>query len=217
MQEIIDFDVPEYTYPLVILISGVNGVGKTTACGKLAKRFRDAGKSVILAAADTFRAAAAEQLGVWAERTGARLIRHDAGADAAAVVFDALTAAKAKGTDVVIIDTAGRLHNKKNLMNELEKINRVVEREVPDADYRTYIVLDATTGQNAAAQTAAFDDIIDIDGIILTKLDGTAKGGVVFAVSSERELPILYVGVGERAEDMIEFNAGEFVKELISL
>lgn len=214
MVQQIDYDIPEYDYPLVILVAGVNGVGKTTATGKLAKYFKSIGKSVLLAGADTFRAAAGDQLEVWAERAGVRIIRQDEGADPAAVVFDAITSAKAKKTDVVIVDTAGRLHNKKNLMNELGKINRVVEREYPEADYRTYIVLDATTGQNAVSQVKTFNEIIDIDGIVLTKLDGTAKGGVVFAISAEEELPVVFVGVGEKIDDLLPFNATEFIDEL---
>ncbi|MEG1535838.1 MAG: signal recognition particle-docking protein FtsY [Clostridia bacterium] len=215
MIESIEYDIEPYTYPLVILVAGVNGVGKTTALGKLAKYFREQGKSVVLAAADTFRAAASEQLEVWAERAKARIIKHEEGSDPAAVVFDAISSAKAKNTDVVLIDTAGRLQNKKNLMNELAKINKVVEREFSQCDYRTYIVLDATTGQNAVAQVEAFDEIIDMDGIILNKLDGTAKGGVVFAISVERELPVVFVGVGEGVDDLLPFNAKEFINELI--
>lgn len=214
MVQQIDYDIPEYDYPLVILVAGVNGVGKTTATGKLAKYFKSIGKSVLLAGADTFRAAAGDQLEVWAERAGVRIVRQDEGADPAAVVFDAITSAKAKKTDVVLVDTAGRLHNKKNLMNELGKINRVVEREYPEADYRTYIVLDATTGQNAVSQVKTFNEIIDIDGIVLTKLDGTAKGGVVFAISAEEELPVVFVGVGEKIDDLLPFNATEFIDEL---
>lgn len=210
----IDYDVAEYEYPLIILVAGVNGVGKTTAIGKLAKYFKSQGKSVMLAAADTFRAAAAEQLTVWAERSGVRIVKQDEGADPAAVVFDALASAKAKNYDVVLVDTAGRLHNKKNLMNELGKINRVIEREYPDADFRTYIVLDATTGQNAVAQVNTFNELLDIDGIILNKLDGTAKGGVVFAISAEEELPVVFVGVGEGIDDLLLFNAEEFIEEL---
>lgn len=215
MLEQIDFDIPEYDYPLIILVAGVNGVGKTTAIGKLAAYFKAKGKSVVLAAADTFRAAAAEQLSVWAERAGVRIIKHEEGSDPAAVVFDALESAKSKGYDVVLVDTAGRLQNKKNLMNELAKINRVVERECPQSDYRTYIALDATTGQNAVSQAKAFDDIIDIDGIILNKLDGTAKGGVVFAISAQYEIPICFVGIGEKIDDLIEFNAQDYIAELI--
>lgn len=210
----IDYDVAEYEYPLIILVAGVNGVGKTTAIGKLAKYFKSQGKSVMLAAADTFRAAAAEQLTVWAERSGVRIVKQDEGADPAAVVFDALASAKAKNYDVILVDTAGRLHNKKNLMNELGKINRVIEREYPDADFRTYIVLDATTGQNAVAQVNTFNELLAIDGIILNKLDGTAKGGVVFAISAEEELPVVFVGVGEGIDDLLPFSASEFIEEL---
>lgn len=214
MVQQIDYDIPEYEYPLVILVAGVNGVGKTTATGKLAKYFKSIGKSVVMAGADTFRAAAGEQLEVWADRADVRIVRQEEGADPAAVVFDAISSAKAKKTDVVLVDTAGRLHNKKNLMNELGKINRVVEREYPEADYRTYIVLDATTGQNAVSQVKTFNEIIDIDGIVLTKLDGTAKGGVVFAISAEEELPVVFVGVGEKIDDLLPFNAEEFIDEL---
>ena len=214
MVESIDYEVAPYEYPLIILVAGVNGVGKTTAIGKLAKYFKDNGKSVFMAAADTFRAAAGEQLEVWAQRAGVRLIKHEEGSDPAAVVFDALSSAKAKGTDVVLIDTAGRLQNKKNLMNELSKINKVVERECPEADYRTYIVLDATTGQNALSQVEAFDEIIDVDGIILNKMDGTAKGGVVFAISAERELPVIFVGVGEKIDDLAPFDARTFIDSI---
>ena len=211
----IEFDVPEYEYPLVILLSGVNGVGKTTAVGKLAHMFKEQGKSVVVAAADTFRAAASEQLEVWGQRAGVRVVKHGEGSDPAAVVFDAISSAKAKGTEVVLVDTAGRLHNKVNLMNELKKICRVVERELPDADFRKYLVLDATTGQNAVAQAEVFGEAVDLDGIILTKLDGTAKGGVVVAISDELELPVLYVGVGEKIDDLIPFDAKDFVEALI--
>ena len=214
MVESIDYEVAPYEYPLIILVAGVNGVGKTTVIGKLAKYFKNKGKSVVMAAADTFRAAAGEQLEVWSQRAGVRLIKHEEGSDPAAVVFDALSSANAKGTDVVLIDTAGRLQNKKNLMNELSKINKVVERECPDAGYRTYIVLDATTGQNALSQVEAFDEIIDVDGIILNKMDGTAKGGVVFAISAERELPVIFVGVGEKIDDLAEFDAQTFIDSL---
>lgn len=211
----IDYDIPEYEYPLVILVAGVNGVGKTTAIGKLAKYFKSQGKSVVLAAADTFRAAASDQLTVWAQRAGVRIVKQSEGSDPAAVVFDAIASAKARHDDVVLIDTAGRLHNKKNLMNELNKIHKVVDREYPDCDYRSYIVLDATTGQNAVAQVETFGEIFDIDGIILNKLDGTAKGGVVFAISSEQEIPVCYVGVGEKIDDLIPFDATSFINELI--
>ncbi len=211
----IDYEIPEYDYPLVILVAGVNGVGKTTAIGKLAKYFKSLGKSVVLAAADTFRAAASDQLTVWAERAGVRIVKQSEGSDPAAVVFDAISSAKARKDDVVLIDTAGRLHNKKNLMNELNKIHKVVDREYPDCDYRSYIVLDATTGQNAVAQVETFGEIFDIDGIILNKLDGTAKGGVVFAISSEEEIPVCFVGVGEKIDDLIKFDATNFINELI--
>lgn len=211
----IDFEIPEYTYPLVILVAGINGVGKTTAVGKLANYFKSIGKSVVIAAADTFRAAASEQLEVWAERAGVRIIKHSEGSDPAAVVFDAIASRKAKNTDVILVDTAGRLHNKKNLMEELKKINRVIERELPDCDRRNYIVLDATTGQNAIAQVEIFDEAIDIDGIILTKLDGTAKGGVVMAIAAEYEMPVVYVGVGEKIDDLLPFNPEEFVDAVL--
>ena len=215
MIEDIDYDVPEYEYPLVILLSGVNGVGKTTAIGKLAHLFKEQGKSVVVAAADTFRAAASEQLEVWGERAGVRVIRHNEGADPAAVVFDAISSAKAKNTDVILVDTAGRLHNKKNLMAELQKICRVVDRELPDADFRKYLVFDATTGQNAVSQAQIFSEDIDTDGIILTKLDGTAKGGVVLAISDEIGLPVVYVGVGEKIDDLIPFDATDFINALL--
>ncbi len=169
----------------------------------------------MLAAADTFRAAASDQLTVWAERAGVRIVKQSEGSDPAAVVFDAISSAKARKDDVVLIDTAGRLHNKKNLMNELNKIHKVVDREYPDCDYRSYIVLDATTGQNAVAQVETFGEIFDIDGIILNKLDGTAKGGVVFAISSEQEIPVCFVGVGEKIDDLIKFDATSFIEELI--
>lgn len=214
MVESIDYEVEDYSYPLILLVAGVNGVGKTTVLGKLAKRFKSQGKSVVLAAADTFRAAASEQLEVWADRAGVRIIKHEEGSDPAAVVFDALASAKAKNTDVVLIDTAGRLQNKKNLMNELAKINKVVEKECPNSDYRTYIVIDATTGQNAISQVEAFDEIVDMDGIILNKLDGSARGGVVFAISAEKELPVIYIGVGEGIDDIEEFDATKFVDGL---
>ena len=214
MLESIDYIIDEYKYPLVILIAGVNGVGKTTAIGKLAKLFKDQGKSVIIAAADTFRAAAGEQLEIWAKRAGARIVKHSEGSDPAAVVFDAINSQKAKNTDVVLVDTAGRLHNKKNLMEELKKINRVVERELPNADKRNFIVLDATTGQNAVSQVEIFDQAIEIDGIILTKLDGTAKGGVVMAISAEYQMPVVYVGVGEKIDDLLPFNAKDFIEAI---
>lgn len=203
---------PEYTYPLVIVVVGVNGVGKTTAIGKLAKLFKRAGKTVTIAAADTFRAAASDQLSVWAERADVRIIKHAEGADPAAVVFDAAASVKSKNTDVLLVDTAGRLHNKKNLMEELKKVYRVVEKNLPDALILNYIVLDATTGQNAVTQVEVFKEAIDIDGIILTKLDGTAKGGVVLAITGELEVPVVYVGVGETIDDIEDFDADSFVE-----
>lgn len=202
---------PEYDYPLVIMLSGVNGVGKTTAIGKLAKKFKSMGKSVTIAAADTFRAAASDQLTVWADRAGVRIIKHSEGADPAAVVYDAAQSVKSKKGDVLLIDTAGRLHNKKNLMEELKKIARVVDRELPDATVYNYIVLDATTGQNAISQVDLFNEAIDIDGIVLTKLDGTAKGGVVLAIAGELSVPVVYVGVGEGIDDLEDFDAEDFV------
>ncbi len=206
---------PVYEYPLVIMLSGVNGVGKTTAIGKLAKKFKSMGKSVTIAAADTFRAAAADQLTVWADRAGVRIIKHSEGADPAAVVFDAAQSVKSKGGDVLLVDTAGRLHNKKNLMEELKKIARVVSRELPDAMIMNYIVLDATTGQNAVSQVEIFNEAIDIDGIILTKLDGTAKGGVVLAIAGELSVPVVYVGVGETIDDLEDFDAESFVNGIM--
>ena len=214
MTEILDFEIPEETYPLVVLVAGVNGVGKTTSIGKLAYNYKRAGKSVTIVAADTFRAAAADQLTVWADRAGVRIVKQAEGADAAAVVYDALQSAKSKGTEVTIIDTAGRLHNKVNLMEELKKIDRVIDREFPDAMRLNYIVLDATTGQNALSQIELFNEAIDIDGIILTKLDGTAKGGVVLAIAGEEEVPVVYVGVGEGIDDLEKFDAEDFVSAI---
>ena len=205
---------PEYEYPLILLVAGVNGVGKTTAMGKLAKKFKSEGHDVLLVAADTFRAAASDQLTVWAERSGVRIVKQGEGADPAAVVFDALASAKSKGYDVILIDTAGRLHNKKNLVEELKKIERVIDREMPDATKLNYIVLDATTGQNAISQVEVFDEAIDIDGIILTKLDGTAKGGVVLALAGETSTPVVYVGVGEGIDDLQDFDAEQFVEAI---
>lgn len=211
MVDSISYDIPDYDYPLVILLAGVNGVGKTTAIGKLANYFKSIGKSIVVAAADTFRAAASDQLEVWANRANVRIIKHKEGSDPASVVFDAISSAKARGDDVILVDTAGRLHNKKNLMDELKKIHKVIIRELPNADYRSYIVLDATTGQNALSQVEIFSEAIDIDGIILTKLDGTAKGGVVMAISAEQEIPVVFVGVGEKIDDLLPFNPEEFV------
>ena len=202
------------TKPSVILMVGVNGVGKTTTIGKLAHQLKEQGKKVLLCAGDTFRAAAAEQLGIWAERSGADIVRHEEGSDPAAVVYDSICAAKARGADVVIIDTAGRLHNKQNLMNELNKIRRIVERELPGADVETLMVLDATTGQNGLIQAKQFLETSGLTGIVLTKLDGTAKGGIVFAIANELKLPVKYVGVGEGMDDLIPFDATNFVEAL---
>jgi len=214
-QTLDDHPLPRPPMPLIMLVVGVNGVGKTTAIGKLAHRISKAGRKVTVAAADTFRAAASDQLTVWAERAGVRIIKHAEGADPAAVVFDALASFKAQKTDVLIIDTAGRLHNKKNLMEELKKITRIIDREAGDIAVVNFLVLDATTGQNAVNQVEVFNEAIDIDGIILTKLDGTAKGGVVLGIVGELEVPVVYVGVGEGIEDIEIFNSGDFVDAII--
>ncbi len=198
----------------IILVIGVNGVGKTTSIGKLAYKFKQEGKNVLLAAADTFRAAAIDQLQIWADRCGLDLIKQDEGADPAAVVFDAVTAANKRKTDVLIIDTAGRLHNKKNLMSELQKIMKVASREAPKAKKEVYLVLDATTGQNALSQAKLFGEIADITGIILTKLDGTAKGGVVIAITNEQDIPVKYVGIGEGIDNLEEFVPADFARAL---
>ena len=200
--------------PTVMLVIGVNGVGKTTTIGKLSHNFKNEGKSVLLAAADTFRAAAIDQLEVWGQRAGIEVIKHEENADPAAVVFDAVHAARNRKTDLLICDTAGRLHNKKNLMEELRKISRVIEREYPAAHKETYLVLDATTGQNALQQAKVFMEVADITGIILTKLDGTAKGGIVVAIKSELKIPVRYIGVGEGIEDLQKFRAEDFAKAL---
>ncbi len=202
------------TKPSVVLVIGVNGVGKTTTIGKLAYRLKNEGKRVILAAADTFRAAAIEQLEVWAERSGCDLIRQSEGSDPASVVFDAISAAKARGADVVICDTAGRLHNKKNLMAELEKINRIIDRELPGAAKEVLLVLDAATGQNAVNQAREFQNAAHITGIVLTKLDGTPKGGVVIAIREDLKIPVKFIGVGEQLDDLQPFDADEFAKAL---
>lgn len=202
------------TKPSVILMVGVNGVGKTTTIGKLSKQLRAQGKSVLLCAGDTFRAAAAEQLSIWAERAEADIVRHEEGSDPAAVVYDAICAAKARNADVIVIDTAGRLHNKQNLMNELNKIRRIIDRELPGADVETLMVLDATTGQNGLIQAKQFLETAGLTGIVLTKLDGTAKGGIVFAIANELKLPVKYVGVGEGVDDLIPFDAENFVEAL---
>lgn len=198
------------TKPSIILVIGVNGVGKTTSIGKLAAKFVGEGKKVVLGAADTFRAAAIEQLGVWGERAGAPVVKSTQGADPASVVFDAIASGKAKGADVIICDTAGRLHNKKDLMEELAKINRVIERELPDADRETLLVLDAATGQNAVNQAREFKNVTDITGIVLTKLDGTAKGGIVISIHHELQIPVKFVGVGEGIDDLQPFSAVQF-------
>lgn len=200
--------------PAVILVIGVNGVGKTTSIGKLASHYKAQGKRVILAAADTFRAAAIDQLDIWAKRSGCEIIKHQENSDPAAVVFDACTAAKARGADILICDTAGRLHNKKNLMAELNKIARVIEKELPGASKEVLLVLDATTGQNALSQAKLFGETADITGIILTKLDGTAKGGVVAAISKEQQIPVKFIGVGEGVEDLQEFSPADFARAL---
>ena len=204
----------EIEYPAIITIVGVNGVGKTTTIGKLSQYFKNLKKDVTLVAGDTFRAAASSQLTEWADRTKTRIIKHAEGADAAAVVFDGITSAKAKKTDVLIVDTAGRLHTKTNLMEELKKINKIINREYEEAHKYTFIVLDSTTGQNALSQIKAFDEFVEIDGIILTKLDGTAKGGVIIAIEKEYKLPVVFVGTGEGVSDLQPFNADEFVEEL---
>ena len=198
----------------VVMLIGVNGVGKTTSVGKLASQFKSDGKKVILAAADTFRAAAIEQLTEWSNRAGVELIAGQEGGDPAAVVYDAVNAAKARNADILVCDTAGRLHNKKNLMEELKKINRIVEREYPDACRETFVVLDGTTGQNALAQARQFSEVADITGIILTKLDGTAKGGIAMAIQSEMNIPVKYIGIGEHIEDLQKFDADAFVDAL---
>ena len=198
--------------PAVLLVIGVNGVGKTTSIGKLGQKLTAQGKKVLFAAADTFRAAAADQLSIWADRCGADLVRHSEGADPAAVIFDACTAAKARHADVMICDTAGRLHNKQNLMNELSKMRRVIDRELPGADVETLLVLDATTGQNALTQAEAFNAAAPLTGVILTKLDGTAKGGIAIHVSAQTKVPVKFVGVGETADDLLEFDPKEFTR-----
>jgi fused signal recognition particle receptor len=203
------------TKPSVVLVIGVNGVGKTTTIGKLANQLRLEGKKVLLCAADTFRAAAADQLEIWAERSQTEIVRQDEGADPASVVYDAIAAAKARGTDVILVDTAGRLHNKQNLMNELNKITRILDRELPGADKEVVLVLDGTTGQNGLIQARQFKEIAGVTGMILTKLDGTAKGGIVIAVADDLQIPVQYIGVGEQMDDLMPFNARDFVNALI--
>lgn len=201
----------------VVLVVGVNGVGKTTSVGKLAGLLKNEGKKVMLAAADTFRAAAAEQLQEWADRAGVDIIRGQEGSDPGSVVYDAITAAKARNVDVLLCDTAGRLHNKKNLMNELSKVNRIIDREYPEAYKETLVVLDGTTGQNALSQAKEFREVTDVTGIILTKLDGTAKGGIAVAIHSQLGIPVKYIGVGERIDDLQKFNADDFINALFDV
>ena len=201
----------------VVLLIGVNGVGKTTTTGKLASRYKSEGKKVLMAAADTFRAAAIEQLTEWSNRSGVDIIAQKEGSDPAAVVYDAVNAAKARNTDILLCDTAGRLHNKKNLMEELKKISRIIEREYPDARREAFIVLDGTTGQNALSQAKQFSEVTDLTGIILTKLDGTAKGGIAIAIQSELNIPVKYIGVGEQIEDLQRFDSDAFVNALFDI
>ncbi len=207
-------EVPEIEYPCVIMLVGVNGAGKTTTIGKLANYFSSIGKSVTLAAADTFRAGAIDQLAVWADRAKVKIVKHEEGSDPSAVIFDAVCSAKAKKTDVLIVDTAGRLQVKENLMNELKKMNRVVLREYPEASFYKFLVLDSTTGQNALSQAKIFNEAVDIDGIVLTKLDGTAKGGFVVSLCGELGVPVVFVGTGEKIDDMAFFDSEEFVEGL---
>ena len=202
--------------PLIMLVIGVNGVGKTTTIGKLASKYKNEGKSVTLVAADTFRAAAIEQLSEWSNRAGVDIISHQEGADPASVVFDGIASAKSKNTDILICDTAGRLHNKKNLMNELEKIHRIVDREYPDARKEVLLVVDGTTGQNAILQVKQFKEVADITGVVITKLDGTAKGGMVFPIESEFNIPIKYIGVGEQIDQLMEFNPKDFISAIFN-
>ena len=210
----LDTTVNTSTTPSVILVIGVNGVGKTTSIGKIASHYKSMGKKVLLAAADTFRAAAIDQLDIWAQRSGCDIIKHQENSDPAAVVFDACTAAKARGADILICDTAGRLHNKKNLMAELHKIHTIIEKEYPEALLETMIVVDGTTGQNALAQAKEFSEVADVSGVILTKLDGTAKGGIAIAIQSELSIPVKYIGIGEQIGDLQRFDAEEFVNAL---
>ena len=207
--------LPRIEYPAVIMLVGVNGVGKTTTVGKLAAYFLRQGKSVTVAAADTFRAAASDQLSVWADRAKVRIVKHEEGSDPSAVVFDALSSAKARGTDVVIVDTAGRLHVKSNLMEELKKMSRVVDREYPAANFYKLLVLDATTGNNAYNQAEVFDGAVELDGIVLTKLDGSAKGGFVISLRGELEIPVVFAGVGEKIDDLELFDPEEFIDNIL--
>lgn len=211
----VDSDLKLDTKPSVILVVGVNGAGKTTSIGKIANNLKNDGKKVVIAAADTFRAAAVEQLEVWANRAGCQIVKRDEGTDPASVVYDSVKIAKNENADVLIIDTAGRLHNKKYLMDELIKINKVVDKELPDASKETLMVLDATTGQNAILQVKAFKEAVDVNGLVLTKLDGTSKGGAVIGIVSENNLPIKFIGVGEQIDDMQKFNSTDFVNSII--
>lgn len=215
ISDIMDIEPCEIESPAVIMVIGVNGVGKTTTIGKLANYYVNLGKSVVIAAADTFRAAASDQLDVWANRAGVRIIKHGEGSDPSAVVFDAVSSAKSKKTDILIIDTAGRLHVKANLMEELKKMSRVVEREYPEANFYKFIVLDATTGQNAFSQVELFNEAVGLDGIVLTKLDGTAKGGFVISLTKEMEVPVCFVGVGEKIDDIEVFSPEDFAKGVV--
>ena len=214
MIEQMDIPRPPLRWPMVMLVVGVNGAGKTTTIGKLALRFQNIGRRIILCAADTFRAAAADQLTVWAERARVPIVKHAEGADPAAVVYDGIQSAKAQGADLLIVDTAGRLHNKKNLMEELHKIYRILEKEYPEAYLETLVVLDGTTGQNALQQARQFAEVANVTGIILTKLDGTAKGGIAVAIQSELDIPVKYIGVGESIHDLQKFDADQFVNAL---
>ena len=211
----VDAELKLDTKPSVILVVGVNGAGKTTSIGKIANNLKNDGKKVVIAAADTFRAAAVEQLEVWANRAGCQMVKRDEGTDPASVVYDSIKIAKEQNADVLIIDTAGRLHNKKYLMDELIKINKVVDKELPDASKETLMVLDATTGQNAILQVKAFKEAVNINGLVLTKLDGTSKGGAVIGIVAENNLPIKYIGVGEQIDDMQKFNSTDFVNSII--
>jgi fused signal recognition particle receptor len=202
--------------PFVVLVVGVNGTGKTTTVGKLAHRFSKSGKKVLLAAGDTFRAAASGQLEIWAQRSGVEILRQHDGADPAAVVFDAMAMAQARGFDVVLVDTAGRLHTKRNLMEELKKIKRVIEKQIPDAPHETVLVLDGTTGQNAIQQARQFSQAVPVTALIVTKLDGTAKGGVVLAIQQELKIPVRYIGIGESLEDLVEFDPSDFIRAIIA-
>lgn len=213
--DLVDSELHLTTVPSVILIVGVNGVGKTTSIGKIANRLKQDGKKVVIAAADTFRAAAVEQLEIWANKAGAEIVKRHEGSDPASVVFDAIKITKERNADVLICDTAGRLHNKKYLMDELVKIKKIIDKELPDSSQEILMVLDATTGQNAISQVKAFSETVNINGLILTKLDGTAKGGAVIGIVSENEMPIKFIGVGEQIDDMEKFNSADFVNALI--